>query len=132
MLREYNYRNIYTNIFFFRWAFKYGFNSLIGVAGLTGLYIGKYYRRKLKLQEHGYITTLFSTIISATFGAGYLHMEVYIYGKLILFIFKYLNLIFLRRGKFKSAEKCIFSGIFLFLFCNTEKVNLFYQFSHNI
>ncbi|XP_043480355.1 uncharacterized protein LOC122510033 isoform X1 [Leptopilina heterotoma] len=57
------------------WAFKYGISSLIGAAGFTGLYIGRYYRRKLKLQHYGYITTLLSTVVSASFGAGFLHVE---------------------------------------------------------
>ncbi|XP_043480356.1 uncharacterized protein LOC122510033 isoform X2 [Leptopilina heterotoma] len=58
------------------WAFKYGISSLIGAAGFTGLYIGRYYRRKLKLQHYGYITTLLSTVVSASFGAGFLHVEI--------------------------------------------------------
>ncbi|XP_033231243.1 uncharacterized protein LOC117182246 [Belonocnema kinseyi] len=66
------------------WAFRYGLASVSGTAAVSAGYIIRHHRRKLKLREYGYLTSMFAVMVAPAIAAGVAHAE-FITNDLLLF-----------------------------------------------
>ncbi|XP_012276547.1 uncharacterized protein LOC105697637 [Orussus abietinus] len=57
------------------WAFRYGIHILSGTTAMTGMYINKYYRQKLKLRTQGYVSSFLPTMIIPAAIGNFLYLE---------------------------------------------------------
>jgi len=70
------YCGMFTESFFYRWPFRYGFGILGACSALSGLYINSYFRNRLRLHSYGRVSSYLPLVVLPSIMSALFHHQV--------------------------------------------------------